>query len=424
MPFPWLTVGMTALSVGSSIFGSIGKNRGVDARNRERKKQNQLDLDNANLAYNYTEIQSDVQYAWDLAKNSALRYTEAQKKLDFEFLQSNQINTAIANLKLNTQALSDTYITGEKLRADQESMNLGLATSRNIQQVGQQDVRAEEISQQSQLNKIQSQTEIANYMLNIERNANAQDQIMMQQDQQINELLGSIASDVMLEKFEQDLTMVASMVDEGQISARSNVRLGGTSTSKQLAMNQAKALGRSYGEMKVRQQQRNNRIQQQNLVNEQNGLRMFESALSSASLANSAEAVSKTADARQAQLGNQYKGVQLDRAQTIAEQEYTENVFERLTVPGFDLANRQGKREIEALTLSTQNELDTVGVPYRDPIIFDPQRALPGLRPTNRAPTLETKESLGASISNAVIAGANGALSAATTKGNGQLLFR
>ena len=420
MAFPWFSVGMAAVGGISSIFGSSSSNRAADARNKARRDQDRRQKDANTALYRYGEIQADVAYGWDMAKHTALQFTEKQKKLDYEFLQGNQIDTTVKNLELNVQSLRDQYITAEDLRAQQTMLDMGLTTDRNMNQLGQQEVRANDLASQAQLNRIQSQTEIANYLLDVQTNANAQSQLMLQQDQEIGQLLDSIATDVMVERFEQDLTMVASMVEEGQTSARANVRLGGSSTSRQLAMNTAKALGRTYGEMKVNQQDRNNRVAQQNMANKGNALRMYEAALSTAKIRNAGQLASETADIKQAQLDNAFSGVKLDAQQINTEQTYSENVYKDLTVPGFELANKQGKRELEALNLSAYNDLVTVGMPYRDPIIFEPQRALPGLQPYGAGPTMESKQSMGSTIGSAVIGAASGFMKGAyKTQGGG-----
>ena len=422
MAFPWFTLGMAAVGGISSLFGSSSRNRATDARNKERKQQYQ-NQEEWNLAqYSYGEKQSDVAYAWDMAKFTALQYTEKQKKLDYEFLQGNQIDTTIKNLDLNIQALGDQYIVAEDLRAQQTMLDMGLTTNTNVNKLAQTEIRANDLASQAQLNMIQSQTEIANYLLDVQSNANAQNQIMQQQDQEINDLLSSIATDVMVEKFEQDLTMVASMVEEGQISARSNARLGGTSSSRQLAMNTAKALGRTYGQMKINQQERNNRVAQQNLANKGNAMRMYDVALNTARVKNAAQLSVDTGRIRNDQLQNAFSGVRLDAEQINTEQTYAEDVYTDLTVPGFELANNQGKRELEALNLNAFNDLVTVGMPYRDPILFEPQRALPGLRPYSVGPTMEAKESLGATLGGAVIGAAQGAMKGAY-KTDGKLSF-
>lgn len=374
-------------------------------------------------SFNKAELESDVRFAWDEAKHQALLYKEAEKKLDYEFLQSQAIDTTLAQLDLNSQALVDQYSTSEDLRARQSQLELGLTTSRNTTELASLGLQGKELALQADLNKLQSTQQIKDYILGVEQNAIAQDQIMQRQDQDISALLGSIATDQMVAKFEQDLRMVTAYVEEGTTKARATVRTGGTSTAKQLAMNTAKALGRSYGEMKIRQQEQNNLVVQNNMAMEGNAMQMFNIALQTTRLRNQGELTAKEADIRQAQLGSQFQGVRNAANQVNAEQTYSENVFRDLTIPGFQLAQKQGQRELKALELGAMNDLITQGMPYRDPIIFEPRRALPGILPYGAGPTLEAKESTGSMIAGAVLAGAQGFMSGGYKKAGGGLGF-
>ena len=56
-------------------------------------------------------------------------------------------------------------------------------------------------------------------------------------------------------------------------------------------------------------------------------------------------------------------------------------VFNDLTLPGFDLAYRQGERERYSTTLSALNNIDAAATPYRDGIFIDPLKPIRGLKP-------------------------------------------
>jgi hypothetical protein len=150
---------------------------------------------------------------------------------------------------------------------------------------------------------------------------------------------------------------------------------------------------------------------------------MYDVALNTARVKNAAQLSVDTGRIRNDQLQNAFSGVRLDAEQINTEQTYAEDVYTDLTVPGFELANNQGKRELEALNLNAFNDLVTVGMPYRDPILFEPQRALPGLRPYSVGPTMEAKESLGATLGGAVIGAAQGAMKGAYKNSSGGLSF-
>ena len=420
---PWLSLGLAAVGIGTSIFNSRSRNASTRASNKERKRQFERQEDWNKAQYNYSEIQADVAYAWDMAKHEALKYTEAENKLYYEFAQDQQLDYAIKNLELNSGALMDQYVTAENLRAKQEMLNLGLTTDRNITQLQEQGLRAQDLEAQAQLNKIQSQTQIKDFLISVKENANAQDRLMQRQKQETQALLGSIATDIMVEKFERDVTRVAQQVEEGQVKARATVRTGGTSTARQLAMNSAKALGRTYGQLKINQDKRNQQVIAQNLQNKGTAMQMYGVALQTSRAALRGEEVAKTGDIRQRQLRTQMAGVKLASQQTAAEQQFTTDVYENLTVPGFELAQKQGQREQSALELNTMATMTEASMPYRDPIIFEPQRALPGLRPFSEGPTIQREQSLGSTIGGAVLAGAQGFLSGGFKKAGGGIGF-
>jgi hypothetical protein len=419
----WLSLGMAAVGAVGSLLGSSSRNSATRARNKARREQYERQQEWNAAQYAYGEIQADTQYAWDLAKHEALKFQEAENKLYYEFAQDQQLDYAIKNLELNSDALYDQYVTAENLRAKQETLNLGLTTSRNVTALQEQGLRANDLASQAQLNKLQSQTQIKDYLIGVKQQANAQNLLMNRQNQEVQALLGSIASDVMVEKFEQDITRIAQQVEEGQAKARSTVRTGGTSTARQLAMNSAKALGRTYGELKINQQQRNQKVVAQNLQNKGTAMQMYNAALQSSRLALRGEEVSKTADIRQQQLGNQFAGVKLASDQTNNEQQYTLASFRDLTIPGFELAQKQGQREQKALELNTMAAMTEASMPYRDAIMFEPRRALPGLRPYGAGPTMESTQSTAATIGGAVTAAAQGFLSGGFKNAKGGLSF-
>lgn len=56
-------------------------------------------------------------------------------------------------------------------------------------------------------------------------------------------------------------------------------------------------------------------------------------------------------------------------------------VFNDLTLPGFDLASRQGDRDRYSTTLSALNNIDAAATPYREGIFVDPLKPIRGLKP-------------------------------------------
>ena len=77
---------------------------------------------------------------------------------------------------------------------------------------------------------------------------------------------------------QRDIQSVAAYVDSGRARASASVRTGGTSTADALAMNAAKELGRTFGELKIRQQQRNASMDTMNSLVKSNALQMAQFA--------------------------------------------------------------------------------------------------------------------------------------------------
>ena len=172
-------------------------------------------------------------------------------------------------------------------------------------------------------------------------------------------------------------------------------------TAKSLQMNAAKTLGRSYGELLIRQRERKNSIATMNATMQgetAKGLARY--ALSSGRA---------RADAQSSN-----KRFALDSQNRL-------DSFERLTMPGYNLAARQGQRDLDSLFLRTQGQLDEAKMPYRENIIFDPQKALPGMLVDVAAPTYAKQESTGSIIGGALVAGINGAMKGTYTKQSGGL---
>lgn len=98
--------------------------------------------------------------------------------------------------------------------------------------------------------------------------------------------------------------------------------------------------------------------------------------------------------------------------------------FNKLTVPGFELARRAGDREYSALVNSTLNTVKAAARPYREAIIFDPLEPIAGLRPEKGMFTPVAKPSYGSILANSFLQGVQGAMQMSYTDANGNLAFR
>ena len=479
---PAIGIATGLASVASGWLGNQSAKAEAEARNRERAKQRMLQLANNDLNYNWGEIQADVTYAWDMAKHQALLNTELEKKIDYEFQQSFAIENALANLELNASALEDIYGEGERLRMEQEALELMQVSAQtgfqmndlgmqvegqalNMKNIGANmrgvDANMREISTQYSdvesriaLAQATSANELKQYLLQVKDNDLQMNQFAQQRDREMNNLLSGMTLDMASENLKRDIETIGAMVEGSIARSRSTARLGGTSTSEQIASQAAKALGRTYGELQIQRQRRNASLDTQNSLAKSDSLQMVRFATQTAALQTSIEQSQASFKAQGEQLENQAARLNIagDRQMIAGDQQmiageqsmlsgrrfknqadkamsdarYAQDVFNKLTVPSFALANRQGKREMEALKLQTGATLMDASMPYRDPIIFEPQRALPGLKPFN-PPKLTMEKApefnWGTAIGGAVLSGAQAAMGMSYTNASGQLKF-
>ena len=98
--------------------------------------------------------------------------------------------------------------------------------------------------------------------------------------------------------------------------------------------------------------------------------------------------------------------------------------FNEVLVPGFELGNRQGQRELQSNILSTQNSILANGVPYRNAIIEDPLPPIRGLNPEKIQSTSAYVPGTASVIGNAFVDGFANALESTYTDSSGNLRFR
>ena len=405
----WVSLATAAVSGVSALLGGNAKRDSAKAANKARKESYEYQQQAKIAQYRFNQNVSDANYAWEMARFNGLKLQEEQRKLDYEYAAGRTIDYAVENLELNVAALKDQFETGEALRAEQEMMNLQLTTDQNIN-------RIDEIGLAANLNEINTKSQVAQYMIGVQQNALRQNQILQRQDEQVQQLLGSIAVDMQSEMLQRDIATVASMVDQGIAKSRSSARTGGTSTATQLAANSAKALGRAYGELEVRRQARNNSIDLMNLTMKGTGMEMMQVARQTELLKLNTDQTIKQSVNTGKRLNNQSKLINI-------QQNYAEDVYQKLTLPGFKLAANQGQRELRALEIGTLSTMEQAGMPYRAPILFEPQRAIPGLLPYDVGPTMQSVPSQGSIIGNAFAKGAKGFMSGAYKKADGSLTF-
>lgn len=378
MGFPFVAVASAALGIGSSLLGASSRNQARKAENKAKKKSFDRQRRAAMASVTASDQVNQLNYLWKVAETEGIKFQEKQAKSDFEWRQGRLTDAALTNLTINEEAIFDEFFTAENIRkqGDELSVNYDL------------DVLG-----------LEAKDRLRGYMTAIKDNALQAQQASMAANRQMETLVKNQVLDGQLDTLQRDIQFAASLAERGNAKASGLGRGVSAATAQSLQMNAAKTLGRSYGELLIRQRERKNSIATMNATMQ---------GETAKGLARFAVASSRAMD--DAKSSNERFGV--DAKNRL-------DSFEKLTMPGYKLAARQGQRELDSLFLRTQGQLDEASIPYRENIIFDPQKPLPGMMANIEAPTYASAESAGSVIGGAVVAGVNGALKGTFKKGDG-----
>ena len=378
MGFPFVAVASAALGIGSSLLGASSRNQARKAENKAKKKSFDRQRRAAMASVTASDQVNQLNYLWKVAETEGLKFQDKQAKSDFEWRQGRLTDAALTNLTINEEAIFDEFFTAENIRkqGDELSVNYDL------------DVLG-----------LEAKDRLRGYMTAIKDNALQAQQASMAANRQMETLVKNQVLDGQLDTLQRDIQFAASLAERGNAKASGLGRGVSAATAQSLQMNAAKTLGRSYGELLIRQRERKNSIATMNATMQ---------GETAKGLARFAVASSRAMD--DAKSSNERFGI--DAKNRL-------DSFEKLTMPGYKLAARQGQRELDSLFLRTQGQLDEASIPYRENIIFDPQKPLPGMMANIEAPTYASAESAGSVIGGAVIAWVNGALKGTFKKGDG-----
>lgn len=382
MPFPWVAVGLGVLGAGTSFFGGQQKSNAARSANALAEKQAEQRFERANEEWAIDYASKTANYMLDVAKQEASKFVERQAKSDYEWQQGELIDSALRNLAVNEAALTDKFGAEENLRATQEGMNLAYT---------QGNLGADAANQLSQ------------YMTRIQNSALQSRQLVQQGDTQGQALQEEIVLGFQKESMERDIQTVASVVASARSKAVAVSRQGGSNSSQRVALNDIQALGRTYGLMQNRNNTRRSQL----------------STLNSQLKGERATELGRYA----LQMDEAVKGMKYTSGKYKRDSNYNLDVFRDLTMPSFELAKRQGGRELDALYIQTEGKINEASMPFRESIWFDPIAPIAGLKPEFYAPT-KVYEPSGLDLGlNALGAGINGAMSASYQKPGGGLGF-
>ena len=384
MPFPIGAVIGGILGIGSAVIGGAQQQAAADAANEENKKRAEAQYQRSLKEWEIGYLEEKANWSWQVAQTEAYRYAERQKEADYNWRAGKLIEAAMANMAVNSAALLDRYVVEEDLRA----LQTGLDTGYKMDQLASTSSEA-----------------VRQYMAGIQDTALQFRQLVNETERRTQELVSSMVFDQQKDSLQWEINEIATVIDQAQVAATAGARLGGSASAERLALNAAQKLGRTWGEMELRSRDRASRL----------GL------LNSSMQGETANQMGRMALSMQ----DQAEKIKYTNNRYAADSAYELAVFKDLTIPSFDLASRQGQRDMKSLQIQTQGVIDEASMPYRKSITFDPIEPIKGLEPEYYAPTKVYSPSTAGIIGNAILGGVQGAINLGTyTKSDGSLGWR
>lgn len=378
----WGAVAGGLLGFASSIFGASSADAAAQRQYQQAKKaaerQHERDLKEWEISYQ----QSLANWEWEKAKIQQLRFNEKQAKADYEWYNGRLIDAALTNLSINEGAISDKYIVEEGLRALQEGMDYSY---------GQNRLGAE------------SNEQLRQYLVGInERVLNSTLQVS-QATRQNQELVSSMALEEQRDHLGWQINSIQSMVRDAEAKGVQVIRQNGGATAKRQAADAARALGRQYGELEMATSSREARM----------------------GLANRAitDEVANAIATNALQVQDSAERMKYTNLRYGADYQLRKQQMEQLTIPSFELAGRQGIREVRSLLLETQQQVDKASMPYRKQKYMMPLAPIAGLKPELVSPIKPSSPSTLSVLGGALMSGIQGAMQFSYQKPGGGLGF-
>lgn len=382
MPFPWAAVIGAVTGIGGAVISGNSQKEAASKQNEEAEKRAEAQFERAEKEWEIDYYNSVANWMWDVAETEAARAIDRQKKADYEWKQGKIIDSALRNLNVNSGAIFDKFGTEENLRARKEGMGLAYRMQGMAAETGEA---------------------LRQYMTDIQAKGLESQALVQKADTEGQALQIDVANGMAEESVKRSIDTVAAVVASSVDRAKAVTRSGGSSSGNRQSLNALQKLGRTYGEMAIRNRSRKTRVD------------VFNSSMQG-------EVATQMGSYALSMMDNvqrmKYSGDKYSR-----DGNYELNVFKNLTMPGFEVASRQGARELEALYINTEARINDASMPFREAIIFDPIEPIAGLKPEYYAPT-KVYEPSGLDVAlGAIQGGVQGALSFSYQKEGGGLGF-
>ena len=465
-----------------AITGSISQSQELDrqediARDRLEYDRAIYDWQNtvANTQYEYDVMRTNA--LREAEAQAAGDYVEYQRKLIDQAVQNYSINSkALIDQFVtgeNIRSQQETTLFNQRQGTFRqnlvEQMRQGVVRQDQARLQGQGDtyrevgaqqllgLRAAEVSRQasyeanqSALDMVEQVRQYANQTNQLAARSNLQRTNL---ERETSELLGTLALEEQADYFGWQLESIAAMARDGQIGARAMGGQGAGTTSKRLAIESAQALGRTWAQQTVRARGRDLRVRvaseafskglaaqfaQTTLEMEDLGARAaYEVQSRTARQKNIVGAAGEQLEQTRIQSGLSrdiygvaMRGNQLSFDDAMGAMRFAltstkrdakadQDLMRQVTIPGFKLARRQGKRELQSLFLQTQSVFDRASIPYRPTLYFDPVAPIPGPSPERSGTANFSSPGFGTILAGNLASGAANQL--ATSISNGTL---
>ena len=364
-----------AIGLGQSVLGGMGQKAAADAQNAEQKRIAKAQYKRALQEYQIQNKRDMTQWYWDRARIEQLRFNEKQTALDQATYGAKLIASATENLAINSQALYDKFVIEETLRATQVGLDYQYTTNKLA---------------------ADSTEAVRQYMQNINQTALQSNATVAKLTTDTQELLTSLALEEQRDYLGWQLKALSAAAKESEAKAMASARQGGGNTSRKLAIQAAQQLGRTYAEMDQRATSRDVKL-----------------GLLNSAMKND---VSRQLGQYALTMQDETEKIKYTNARYVADYGLAKSQMESLTIPSFQLAERQYGRELKSLQLQTRQAFDEATTKYREQTFFDPLKAVAGLRPQYIAPTAIAGPSTASIIGNAIVSGIQGAASVSDPK--------
>ena len=364
-----------ALGVGQSILGGMGQQAAADAQNKEAERIAKAQFKRARQEYQIQKKRDVTQWFWDRARIEQLRFNEKQTALDQATYGAKLISSATENLAINSQALYDKFVTEERLRATQVGLDYQYTTNKLA---------------------ADSTEAVRQYMQNINQTALQSNATVSKLTTDTQELLSSLALEEQRDYLGWQLNVLSAAAKDSEAKAVASARQGGSNTSRKLATQAAQQLGRTWAELDQRATSRDVKL-----------------GLLNSSMKND---VSRQLSQYALTMQDETDKIKYTNARYVSDYGLAKSQMESLTIPSFQLAEKQYGRELKSLQLQTRQAFDEATTKYREQTFFDPLKPVAGLRPQYIAPTAIAGPSTASIIGNAIVSGIKGAASVSDPK--------